>query len=291
MRPNGWEQDLFCEYCLGVYNTRMSDGYGASLGSSTVPFYLPMRDPCIHKHQVGRVVVVAGDHGMEGAGWLTALGALKSGVGLVYLYATPLMMGQVGYPEVLKIPRPTHDTEWAVGLSMLQPHAVVVGPGLTPSSAPSVRAVMAWALDHQCPVVVDAGALSVVADFPPHSGMILTPHEGERRTHGWDPIPPMPWVMVAKGAPTTVYHADGSWVCPAGNPGMASAGMGDVLSGVMAGVVAQFRELPLIDRVCAAVWAHSHAADGLAQHQPIGFLASDVAFALPSVWAMMVSHD
>lgn len=271
-----------------MYNATMS--HVSPSPTASFPNPLPPRDRHAHKHQVGRVAVLAGDTGMEGAAWLTALGALRSGVGLVYLLATPTLMGQGGVPEVIKVPRPLHAPEWATVLDDMAPHSVVVGPGLSATTAGCVCAVIDWALSHQSPLVIDAGALGMVARFSPHPCMILTPHDGERRAHGWDPLPTAEWVMVAKGAPTTVTHPGGHWVCPVGNSGMASAGMGDVLSGVIGGVAAQYRDMPLSERVCRAVWAHSYAADTLAQRHPIGFLASDVAHALPVAWAAMGSH-
>lgn len=252
--------------------------------------FLP-RDQSCHKHSVGRVVGIGGDMGMEGAIWLAALGALKTGVGLVSVLASPVMMTQIPYPEVVKVPQPLTSPEWAVCLDRLAPHALIIGPGITDYSPIPVAAILHWAIQANCPTVVDAGAMAtVVSHHLGASHFILTPHHGEwTRYQMAQSAAVAACVVVKKGSPSTVCWGREEWRCPAGNPGMASAGMGDVLAGCLGGMVAQWRDRDLIDRVKAAVWAHSHAADGLATSIPVGYLASDVAMACPLAIAKMMT--
>jgi len=146
-------------------------------------------------------------------------------------------------------------------------------------------------LDADLPCVIDADALNLLAAEPlRRDHWVLTPHPGEaarllnstvaqvqrdrfaaagalQNTYGG--------VVVLKGAGTLVAAPDSSvYVCDAGNPGMASGGMGDVLTGVIAGLLAQ--GLSLTDAACVGVWVHAIAADRAAQDGERGLLASDV---------------
>jgi NAD(P)H-hydrate epimerase len=181
---------------------------------------------------------------------------------------------------------------------------VAIGPGLgrDAATAPLVRRVIAAAT---CPVVIDADALYALGapDGAIGAGTyVLTPHVGEAsRLTGLDAgaieaarvDAPRDWaarwnaVVVLKGAPTVVAAADRrAAVNPTGNAGMATAGMGDVLTGAIAALVAQ--GLGTFEAAALAVHAHGLAGDTVAvERGPIGLVAGDVCEALPGALAVL----
>ena len=192
-----------------------------------------------------------------------------------------------GRPEII-----CRGIEAAVELEPLLAGAdvVAVGPGLGQSDW--ARALFAATLAAECPLIVDADALNLLASMPRRRDRwVLTPHPGEAaRLLGVSPAAIQAdrlaaarelasrfgGVVVLKGANSLVVR-DGAipWVCDRGNPGMATAGMGDVLTGAIAALVAQCGELEL--GTAAAVLAHATAGDrAAAQGGERGLLASDL---------------
>jgi hydroxyethylthiazole kinase-like uncharacterized protein yjeF len=245
-----------------------------------------------HKGAFGHVLVVGGDHGMSGAVRLAGEAALRSGAGLVSVATRPEHAATVSSncPELM-----CHGVSGARALRALLPRAsvLVIGPGLGQSDW--ARELLATVLETRLPCVVDADALNLLARDPlRRADWILTPHPGEaarlleldsgavqsdrfraasslQQRYGG--------VVVLKGAGTLVQDDAGiPLVCAAGNPGMASGGMGDVLSGVAGALVAQGLALPGAAR--AAVCVHACAADHAAREGERGLLARDVIAAL-----------
>ncbi len=247
------------------------------------------RDRDAHKGDCGRVVVIGGDHGMLGAVQMCGVAAYRSGAGLVRVVTRPEHAVAVtgNCPELLVT---GSDDPVAVQRQLVGADAVAIGPGL--GQGEWGRAMLASALDWTGPLIVDADALNLVAADPlPRGQWILTPHPGEagrllasnggrvqsdrvaavrelaRCYHG---------VVVLKGAGTLVGGVDDDlWLCDRGNPGMAVGGMGDVLTGVIASLVAQGLTLPSAARL--GVWLHAAAADhAAADIGEIGLMASDL---------------
>jgi NAD(P)H-hydrate epimerase len=242
-----------------------------------------------HKGAFGHVLVVGGNHGMSGAARLAAEAAAHIGAGLVSVATraahAPLL--NAGRAELM-----VHGVETPADLAPLLARAsqVVVGPGLGGDAW--ARALLETVLDSALPLVVDADALNLLARDPlPRGNWILTPHPGEagrlldssaRRVQA-DRFAAVPELLARYGG-VVVLKGAGSLIgtpglalrlCPRGNPGMASAGMGDVLSGVIGALIGQ--GLSQFDAASAGVCLHAAAGDRLAaQHGERGMLAGDL---------------
>jgi len=250
-----------------------------------------------HKGAFGHVLVVGGDHGMAGAARLAGEAALRSGAGLVSVATRPEHAAWItaGCPELM-----CHGVSAARDLTPLLERAtvIVIGPGLGRSTW--AQSLLAHVLTTRQPRVVDADALNLLAQDPVRcTHAILTPHPGEAaRLTGLDTQTVQAdrfaaaraisgrygGVTVLKGA-GTVIHAAGLLpvVCTAGNPGMATGGMGDVLSGVLGALLAQGMALP--EAAASGVCLHARAADQAARDGERGMLARDVIAALRAVLA------
>jgi len=250
-----------------------------------------------HKGLFGHIIVIGGDYGMPGAARLAAEGALRVGAGLVSVITQkehiPIIMN--GRPELL-----CYGVEAITpGLDILINNAsvIVLGPGLG-KSAWSKRLFDKLIASPQ-PMIIDADGLNWLAQKQPsmrRSNWILTPHPGEaarllntttekiqknREQSAQALQKKYSGVIVLKGAHSIVSHCEQSiQICPFGNPGMASPGMGDLLTGIIAGLVAQGMEL--WQAAEAGVLLHAQAADRVSSRQgERGLLASDLFTELP----------
>ncbi len=272
---------------------------------------LPRRAPAAHKGDAGRVLVVGGSAGLTGAVVLASMSALRAGAGLVTA-AVPESLNDAiesAMIEAMTWPLPeAPERSLAAGAAPMiiararEVDVVALGPGLSraPESAELALRVVA---ESEVPVVLDADALHAFAGKAERlfaarrrSALVLTPHLGElarltdiapaaldlarldlarRFAREWGAV------LVMKGAPTVVAAPTGeAMVNPTGNSGMATAGMGDVLTGVIAALIAQ--GLSPYDAACAAVYVHGLAADLAHAHVgTLGLVAGDVAAALP----------
>lgn len=181
-----------------------------------------------HKYEAGYVLGVGGSPGMRGAAQLSALGVLKVGAGIVRLY-------QEGALPLEVIGEEWSEVSWEREMQRAQ--AVFVGPGMGRS-----REAKRWLEENVAriprPTVVDGDALFFMPELDKWPGqLILTPHAGELSRFKGDTRDA---IVVAKGAPTFIY-APGELptIVPRGDPGMATAGAGDVLTGMIAGLLAQ----------------------------------------------------
>ncbi len=248
-----------------------------------------------HKGSFGHVLVVGGDHGMAGAVRLAGEAALCCGAGLVSVatrveHASAIM---AGCPELI-----CHGVENARQLKaqLAKASVIVIGPGLGQSGW--AAELLAAVLETTQPLVVDADALNLLAREPVNQRRwILTPHPGEAArllqqdtaTIQSDRFAAVAainqqygGVTVLKGAGSIVHaEAQRPMVCAAGNPGMATAGMGDVLSGVLGSLLAQ--GLAPGPAARAGVCVHACAGDRAARGGERGLLARDVIAELRSV--------
>ncbi|HEY0867433.1 MAG TPA: NAD(P)H-hydrate dehydratase [Fimbriimonas sp.] len=273
---------------------------------------LPERLRASHKGDNGAVLIVAGSLRMRGAAVLSAMGALGVGAGLVTVAGIDEVCDAVAaqVPEALLLPLPGENGRIApsaapiVLAQMSKCEAAVFGPGMT-HDAPVVEFLGRVWKEWDKPCVVDADALNAVANGLdlPGPDCILTPHPGEmarllRTTTAEVQSDRFATVQQArdatgkcvlfKGAHTIVGSSEHPMlVNPTGNPGMASGGMGDVLSGMLATLMAQ--SLPdALAAGCGMFW-HGYAANLCADLiGPFGYKASDVATMLPQARARMV---
>jgi hydroxyethylthiazole kinase-like uncharacterized protein yjeF len=266
------------------------------LGPATLRAALPPRARTAHKGTNGRLLVVGGAPGTAGAIRLTAEAALRVGAGLVYVATDKDSVGTVlaGRPELMCRPvSRAQDLDPLLDLA----DGVVLGPGLGQSEWS--RALWHRVVAADLPLVVDADALNLLAELgasqrTSRSGWLLTPHPGEAgRLLGSDAgavqrdrlaaVRTLATRYVAtavlKGACTLVATADlDVRVCDYGNPGMGTAGVGDVLSGVLGGLLVQLREIPMTAR--AGVLLHALAGDDAAAEGERGLVAGDLMPAL-----------
>ncbi|MEJ2515968.1 MAG: NAD(P)H-hydrate dehydratase [Gammaproteobacteria bacterium] len=238
--------------------------------------WLAPRTRDAHKGAFGHVLVVGGEEGMGGAARMAAEAALRAGAGLVSVATRPVHVPAVlaARPEVMC--RGLDDPD---ALAPLLDRATVLalGPGLGRSDWS--RALYRKAAAAGLPTVLDADGLNLLAeDADRRDDRVITPHPGEAaRLLGIDTTEVQAdrpaaaralaqrfgGVAVLKGAGTVVAREEGPlWICDRGNPGMASGGMGDVLTGVIAGLAAQLGDLHTAARL--GVLAHALAADDAA---------------------------
>ncbi len=274
---------------------------------------VPRRAPDAHKGDAGRALVVGGSAGLSGAVALASMAALRAGAGLVTaaLPAPLEPLVKPGMPEVMTLALPAGPGD-SLTLAALVPvlaraaqaQAIAVGPGLgrAHEAAEVARRLVA---ESPAPVVLDADGLNAFAGRADalfggagarRSALVVTPHVGEMaRLVGLDAravergrlegtrAAARAWnaVVVLKGAPTVTAAPDGrATVNATGNPGMATAGMGDVLTGTITALLAE--GLAPYDAARLAVYLHGLAAD-LAHGDvgPIGLVAGDVTARLP----------
>lgn len=251
---------------------------------------IPARDKSVHKNNCGHVLVIGGDYGMGGAIRLASEAAARVGAGLVTVATRPEHVTIVSgtRPEIM-----CHQVHSVDDLRPLLSRAstVLIGPGLGDSEWG--HSLFDAVITHKLPTVVDADALKILSKKKRSSDQwVLTPHPGEAgcllgvdnqqvqqdRFMSIDEITRRyGGTCVLKGAGSIVKTAnkDDYYICRAGNPGMASAGMGDILSGVIAGLLAQ--GLTAIQAAKYGTLVHSMAADQAAKKGgERGLLASDL---------------
>ncbi len=260
----------------------------ARLGAADLLAALPRRRRAAHKGEHGRVLVVGGDLGMPGAVRLAAEAALRAGAGLVSVATRPEHAALIvaGRPELMAHGVSAPSEARAL---MAAADVVAVGPGLGQSEW--AKGLLESALASGKPLVVDADALNLIALAPWRSDhWVLTPHPGEAgRLLGTDSATVQAdrlgaaqelarrfgGTVVLKGAATLIARpGDTVRVCDHGNPGMATAGMGDVLTGVIAGIAAQCHDLGMA--AAAGTLAHAAAGDRAARAGQRGLLATDL---------------
>jgi len=252
--------------------------------------YLPPRPHECNKGDFGKVLIIGGDFGFSGATLLAGNAALHVGAGLVSIATRPehARVLNVSSPELM-----CHGVTSANDIKELfsQATVVVIGPGLGKSNW--AQELLSFVLaENNKPLLLDADALNLLSQMNPirKSKWVLTPHPGEAarllkttskevqkdRLSALQKLhETFDGVIVLKGAGTLVISDDYSAeICEAGNPGMATAGMGDVLSGVIAGLIAQ--KIPFPDAVKLGVLIHAMAGDLAAINGERGMVASDL---------------
>jgi len=265
------------------------DTSGHRITEDEVARLLPSRSRGAHKGSNGHVLIIGGNQGMIGAARMAGEAALRSGAGLVSVATRPEHVAAIvgACPELM-----CHGIESKQQLKPLLSAAtcIAIGPGLGQDAW--AQELLGAVLETSTPLVMDADALNLLAREPvTRANWVLTPHPGEAGRLLEVPTSAIQQdrfaavtslqsryggVVVLKGCGTLVCHHDKTIaLCDAGNPGMAVGGMGDVLTGILAGCIAQSNQLSASANV--AVYIHAKAADlAAAGRGERGLLASDL---------------
>ncbi len=278
---------------------------------------LPRRNPDSHKGDFGRVLLVAGSYGMHGAAALAASAAFRSGVGLLTLACPQSIYPLVGAmePRATYLPLADHDgglgseSEDLLFEATLHADVVALGPGMgtRPGTVELIRSLVPRI---DCPLVLDADGLNAFAGQPARiSGKrpstVVTPHPGElsrltgkrpesdeqsRRIAAIDLAMRCGGTVILKGRHSIVTDGMETFVNETGNPGMATGGSGDVLTGCLAALLAILPQPLMAAR--AACFAHGAAGDLAAQELgEIGVTATDLTERLPAALIAMQSSE
>lgn len=273
------------------------------LNQESVLSILPDRDPWGHKGTFGKVLLLCGSSGFTGAAYLAAMGALRSGAGLVFLGVPEriYIIEAMKLNEPVVFPLPDEDGKLSfIAISEIlkrlpQMDAVLIGCGLGQSKG-TLAVVKAVLENAQCPVVVDADGINLLSEHKDilrgrKHPTILTPHDGEFLRFGgtigdnrmtsasyfareWNSI------VLLKGHETCITDGEIGYLNHTGNPGMAVGGSGDVLAGMIVSLLGQGIE-PLKAAACGA-WLHGAAGDICAKEiGQYGMLPTDMLEVLP----------
>jgi hydroxyethylthiazole kinase-like uncharacterized protein yjeF len=264
---------------------------------------LPRRSPAAHKGTAGQVLIIGGSPGLTGAPAIAALAALRGGCGLVTVALRP----GLPFPEK---PLEAMAVDWDRLQSPDRFDGIVIGPGM--GLAGDGRAMLAGLIGSAGPpLVVDADGLNLLSREPElfetaSRPIILTPHPGEMSRLTGASVAAVQAdrigmavrlakerqvIVVLKGARTVTATPDGrSYINSSGNPGMATAGMGDALAGVIASLLAQ--GMSPEDAAVAGVYLHGLAGDLAARRLgPVGILAGDLVSGMPEALGKVMRDE
>jgi NAD(P)H-hydrate epimerase len=294
-------------------------GYDLLNAESMGPM-LRRRDRRAHKGHFGHCLVIAGSTGKTGAAALSANSALRAGSGLVTLAVAESLHAilETKTTEVMTVPLPDSNSGYLTVsafpvVEKLLPgmDALALGPGLgrQPGTTALVQAIVESV---SLPLVIDADGLNALADDTSilqrkrSASVILTPHPGEMARLLGKSIPDIEAdrilvaqefarnfgvYLVLKGARTIIAAPDGTAaINGSGNPGMATGGMGDVLTGILVSLLGQ--RYSAWDACCLGVFIHGYAADLVAEEKgEIGICASDVQEMLPYAYKRLTGNN
>ena len=257
---------------------------------------LTPRNPAAHKGDFGHVLVIGGAQGKTGAAAMSGLAALRAGAGLVTVACSELNFTAVA-PELMTAPLPDTRT---IGEITSKKDVIAIGPGLgdNPALVSLTRALVA---ESDLPMVVDADALNALAGSAWSSGSkfrVLTPHPGEMSRLTGKTIAEISAdrvgaaralatgkqvCVVLKGERSLIAFPDGRVsINPTGTPALATGGVGDILTGLIAGFLGQFPDRPE-QAVVASVYLHGLSGElGAAAKSEKSLIATDLLDFLPA---------
>ncbi len=264
---------------------------------------LPERNTTAHKGDFGKLLLLCGCQGYTGAASLAAMGALRTGAGLVYLGVPECIYAieAVKLLEPIIFPLPDQDGMLAdaainkISMMLDRMDAVLIGPGIGRSAG--TEHVLIWLVQHfDGPIVIDADGIYLLREHIDilrgrTCPVILTPHEGEfsqlmgqacsnRIEAAVEAARKLCSIVVLKGHKTVITDGDTVYINTTGNPGMAVGGSGDVLAGIITALLGQGQQ-PL-QAAAAGVWIHGAAGDICAQQiGTYGMLPSDMLSVIP----------
>ncbi len=290
-----------------------------SIVQKNIDFLLKERKPASHKGTYGHLLVIGGSIGKGGAAAMAALSALRIGTGLVTL-AVPRSVNaaiEMNPLEVMSIPLPETKEGYidiAAKGKLLESKngksSVLIGPGIS-TQQETIELLLAIIPEIKVPLVIDADGLNCLVEHldvlkKVKGPVIITPHPGEMSRLTGNSVKEIQAdrigiaqkfaadnnvIVVLKGAGTVVALPDGeAFINTTGNPGMATAGTGDVLAGMAAGLLAQKVTPP--DASKAAVYLHGLAGDRVSQKKgQVSLIASDLIEVIPSILKLIVDQD
>lgn len=264
---------------------------------------LPDRDPYGHKGNFGKILLLCGSRGFTGAAYLAAMGALRTGAGLVFLGVPESIYAieAVKLNEPVVFPLPDADGKLCEAAipeilrRLPNMDAVLIGCGLGQSEG--TLAVVKAVLEHaECPVVLDADGINLLSRHKDilrgrRSGTILTPHDGEfarlggvigedRMAAARKMAKDLGCIVLLKGHRTCITDGETGYVNHTGNPGMAVGGSGDLLAGIIVSLVGQ--GIAPLQAAAAGAWLHGAAGDLCAEALgQYAMLPTDMLEALP----------
>lgn len=264
---------------------------------------LPDRTKDAHKGDFGKILLLCGSKGYTGAAYLAAMGALRSGAGLVFLGVPESIYAieAVKLNEAIVFPLPDEAGKLSTAAipeileCLPKMDAVLIGPGLGQSEG-TFAVVKAVLTSAACPVILDADGINVIAAHKDivrgrTNPTILTPHAGEfsrlggsmdvdRQLAAEAMARELGSILLLKGHRTVISDGSTTYINPNGNPGMAVGGSGDVLAGIITAFVGQGVD-PLQAAACGA-WVHGAAGDiCAAEIGQYGMLPTDMVHVLP----------
>lgn len=258
------------------------------------------RDPQSYKGNYGKILIIAGSTHFGGAAILCSSAAVHSGAGLVTVATTPEKFTAINVkiPEAMTI---DYHSKKDLQLAIQNSNVIAIGPGLGTSSVAKglVKAVLTNTNAEQT-VILDASALTIIAEtdllLQSEANLVLTPHQGE-----WQRLSQLPIaqqtpennqaklkelnpkaILILKKHLSEIYYQDKILQIQAGNPGMATGGMGDTLTGILAGFIGQFGFS--IKTISSALLIHSLIADDLNEKNYV-VLPSKIIEKLPKYMA------
>jgi hydroxyethylthiazole kinase-like uncharacterized protein yjeF len=288
----------------------VDDGLKLNLSTADkISNWIPVRDQDSHKGTFGKALVIAGSPNMSGAAALTGTAALKAGAGLVTL-GVPISLHSVMNSKLTEVmTRGLPETESGSISLQAQPlldgvtrgaDALAIGPGLSTHSE-TAQLVRNMVMTTSVPTVVDADGINAIAQDPgtlkaAKAPIVLTPHPGEMARLTGLPIQEVErdrlnialraasqWgkIVVLKGARTVIADPSGiAYVNSTGNPGMATAGSGDVLTGIIVGLLAQ--GMRPLEAAVLGVYVHGLAGDlASLRYGEMGVTAMDILGSVP----------
>lgn len=268
------------------------------LTADQIKSWIPVRKKDSHKGSYGKILVVGGSKRFTGAPCICASSCMRAGSGLVTLAVEPEVFPVVAakLEEVMVLDLSSYPEEYNNLLSSVDCIAFGCGMGIRDYTVRQLQHILS---SSTCPLVIDADGLNVVAKHPDFLNgprpIILTPHEGEfsrlcnvevdiirrnktelaktyARSHGI--------ILIVKGSTTVITDGTATYLSEEGVPEMATGGMGDCLTGIIASLIGQ--KLPLLEACSLAVYLHSYTARQLSESM-YSVLASDVYQNLPFV--------
>ena len=279
------------------------------LGEEVIRPIVKPRKRFAHKGSFGHGLLIAGSYGMAGASILSAKACLRSGIGLLTVH-TPIHnhdILQISIPEAI-VQTDIHERYFAQPTDLSRYKAIAIGPGLG-QEEDTALAMMEQIQGSNLPIILDADAINILSThrnwlsrLPKRC--ILTPHLGElerligkcmdtyeRLTKVKELAAYLQSYIIVKGAWTTIVTPEGEYFFnPTGNPGMATGGSGDVLTGILLALVAQGYSR---EEACKlGVYIHGLAGDIAAEEMTeTGMISSDIINALPNAWKKIRQTD
>ena len=292
--------------------------FGNSLTDNEANLLLPERSFDSYKGAAGKVMIIAGSLGMTGAAYLTSIASMRAGAGIAVLGCPESLndIMEVKLTEVMTLPLPEVSKKRCLSLRALGMirekvksfDVVAIGPGLG-SYHETAELIRRFVSAYTGKIVLDAdginaftGKIELLKDSP--ADIILTPHYGElSRLTGFkiDDIKADPIsfckkaselsgkIILLKGAPTYICSPVGElWINNSGNEGMATAGMGDVLTGTIAGFLSQ--KLKMLDAAVLGAYIHGKAGDIVSARNGIhGIMSGDILNSIPEAILSIIS--